>query len=97
MRKIVPKDTFKLHYNAIVQPHFDYSDIVYDSKSKTNMDRLQKLQTRASRLITGSESQTSCIPMFQELSWLSLQHIHDFNKIVIVYKGRNGLLPAILI
>ncbi len=30
LRKIVPIETLKLLYNAIVQPHFDYSDIVYD-------------------------------------------------------------------
>ncbi len=54
LRKIVPIETLKLIYNTIVQPHFDYSDIVYDSASKTNKDRLQKLQTRACRpLIRG--------------------------------------------
>ncbi len=47
LRKILPRETLKLLYNDIVQSHFDYSDIVYDSKSKTNMDRLHKLQSRA--------------------------------------------------
>ncbi len=31
LRRIVPIDTLKLLYNAIVLPHFDYSDMVYDS------------------------------------------------------------------
>ncbi len=61
LRKIVPIETLKLIYNAIVQPHYDYSDTVYDSASKTNKDRLQKLQTRACRLITGSGPPTSHI------------------------------------
>ncbi len=93
LRKIVPIETLKHLYNAIVQPHFDYSDIVYDSTSKTNKDRLQKLQTRACRLITGSGPCTSRIPMFHELNWHSLQYRHDFHKPVIVYKCRNGLAP----
>ncbi len=38
LRVIVPIETLKLLYNAIVQPHFDYSDIVYDSPSTTNKD-----------------------------------------------------------
>ncbi len=33
---IVSIETLKLLYNAIVQPHFDYSDIVCDFTSKTN-------------------------------------------------------------
>ncbi len=42
LRKIVLKKILKLLYNVIVQPHFNYSDIVYDSTSKTNMDILLK-------------------------------------------------------
>ncbi len=92
LRKIVPIETLKLLYNAIVRPHFDYSDIVY----MTNKDRLQKLQTRAYRLITGSGPHTNCIPMFHELNWISLQCRHDFHKSVMVYKCRNSLAPHYL-
>ncbi len=35
LRRIVHIDTLKLLYNAIVLPHFDYSDMVYDSAPKT--------------------------------------------------------------
>ncbi len=74
LRKVVPIETLKLLHNAIIQPHFDYSDSVYDSKSKTNMDRLQKLQTRTCILITESGPLISHIHMFRELNWLSLQY-----------------------
>ncbi len=40
-------ETLKLLYNALVQPHFDYSDIVYGSTSITNRDRLQKQEPQA--------------------------------------------------
>ncbi len=40
LRNIVPIDTLKLVYNAIVLPHFDYADIVYDAASETNKSRL---------------------------------------------------------
>ncbi len=72
-RKIVHIETLKLLYNARIQPHFDYSDIVCDSASKTNKDRLQKLQTRAIRLITRSGPHSSYIPMCHELNTFSLQ------------------------
>ncbi len=62
-RKIVLIETLTLLHNAIVQPHLDYFDIVYNSKtSKTNKDKLQKRQTRACRLIIVSEPCTSCFP-----------------------------------
>jgi len=96
LRNIVPLCTLKLLYNAIVQPHFDYADIVYDSTSQTNKLRLQNLQTRAARLISGSGPRTSRNPMFKELGWLSLQSRRDFHKSVMVYKCRYGLAPDYL-
>ncbi len=36
LRNIVQTDTLIQIYNAIVQPHLDYGDTVYDSASQTN-------------------------------------------------------------
>ncbi len=54
LRRIVPIDSLKLLYNAIILPHFDYSDMVYDSASETSKLRVQKLQTRVAKLISRS-------------------------------------------
>ncbi len=83
-------------YNAIVVPHFDYADIVLDSASAASKFKLQSLQTRAARLITGSCPRTNRNPMYKSLSWLSLQNRWDFHKCVIVYKCRNSLAPSYL-
>ncbi len=80
LRNVVPIDTLTLMYNAIVLPHFDYADIVLDSASAANQFKLQSLQTRAARLITGSGPRTSINPMYKSFSWLSLQHRQDFHK-----------------
>ncbi len=71
--------TLEQLYTAIIQPHFDYGDMVYDSTSGTNKTRLLKLQTRAAGPITGSDPHTSRISMFEELGWLSLQYRRDFH------------------
>ncbi len=49
LRRIVPIDTLKLLYNAVILPHLDYSDMVYDSAYETSKLRLQKLQTRVAK------------------------------------------------
>ncbi len=67
LRNIVPNDTLIQIYNAIVQTNVDYGDTVYDSASKISKNRLQKLQTRAVRLITGSGPPTSRNLMFNEI------------------------------
>ncbi len=70
LRNIVPIDTLKLMYNAIVLPHFDYADVVYNAASETQTFRLQRLQTRAARLISGTGPRDSTNPVFKEVGWL---------------------------
>ncbi len=96
LRKLIPIDTLILMYNAIVLPHFDYADIILDSASAASKCKLQSLQIRAARLITGSGPRTSTNPMYKNLSWLSLQHRLNFHKWVMVYKCRNSLAPSYL-
>ncbi len=96
LRNLVPIHTLTPMYNAIVLPHFDYSDIVLDSRSAASKFKLQSLQTRAARLITGSGPRTSRNPMYKSLNWLSLQQRRDFHKCVMVYKCRNSLAPSYL-
>ncbi len=96
LRNIVLTDTLIQIYNAIVQPHLDYGDVVYDSASQTSKNKLQKLQTRAARLITRSRPHKSRNLMFNKLKWLSLQQRRDFHKCILVYKCRMGLAPQYL-
>ncbi len=72
--------------------------MVYDSASGTNETRLQKLQTRAARLITitGSDPHTSRVSIFKELGWLSVQYYRDFHECIMKYKCRNGLASQYL-
>ncbi len=41
-RKIAHTEALQILYNAIVQPYFEKSDILYDSTSKTNKKRQQQ-------------------------------------------------------
>ena len=65
LHKIVPIDILRHIYNAIVQPHFNYGDVVNDSASMTSKTRLQKLQSRSARLIYGSSPRKNINAMFK--------------------------------
>ncbi len=97
LRKIISTATLKLLYNAIVLPHFDYADFVYYSASETSKSRLQKLQTRAAKLISGSGPRANRNPIYKSLDWLPLQHRRDVHKCILVYKCRNNLAPSYLV
>ena len=48
----VPPATLNGIYRDIVQSHFDYCNVVWDSCGKTLSDKLQRLQNRAARVLT---------------------------------------------
>ena len=49
------QETLKTIYYSLVQPYFDYCDVVWGDCSKTCADKLQKLQNRAARIITRAD------------------------------------------
>ena len=53
IRQFVPKSTLLRIYNAIVISHFDYCSLVWDNCCEYLTDKLQKLQNRDARIITG--------------------------------------------
>ena len=46
------QENLKTIYYSLVQPYFDYCDVVWSDCSKTRADKLQKLRNRAARIIT---------------------------------------------
>ena len=46
------QETLKTIYYSLVQPYFDYCEVVWGDYSKTRADKLQKLQNRVARIIT---------------------------------------------
>ena len=49
------QETLKTIYYSLVQPYFDYCDVVWGDCSKTRADKLQKLQNRAAWIITRAD------------------------------------------
>ncbi len=51
--------------------------LIYDTATKRKKAKLQLLQARAARLITGSGSRTSHNSICGQLGWLTLQQNRD--------------------
>ena len=52
VRPFISKDVAIEIYNALISPHFDYCSLVWDCMRGYLSDKLQKLQNRATRVIT---------------------------------------------
>ena len=96
LKPILNPSSLLLIFNSIVLPHFDYGDLIYDSSSAENLERLQKLQNRAARILTGSSLREHRQHMFEKLQWLSLQNRRFLHKCIMIYKCLNKLAPSYL-
>ena len=54
VRHLVPPPTLHLIYQALIQPHFDYCCTIWGTCGVTLQDKLQKLQNRATLVLTFS-------------------------------------------
>ena len=90
MKNFVPQSTLISVYNAIVQPHFDYCCLVWDIGNVYSLEKLQKMQNRAARVITGRSYEVRSETILQELGWQPLIENWKENKAVFMYKAKNG-------
>ena len=56
-------------YNAIILPYFDYCSLVWSNCSEYLLDKLQKMQNRAGRIVTGRPYEIATKEIFRELNW----------------------------
>ena len=59
-------------YNALVQPYFDYCSLLWQNCKLELQSKLQKLQNRAARIITGDNWEIRFKDVLNKLNWLPL-------------------------
>ncbi len=93
IKQFFPKSTLVKIYNAIVLSHFDCS-LVWDNCCDYLRNRLQKLQNRAVRIITGKTYEVSSEDVLKELDWQPLNQRYKANKLIFMHRIRNEKMPS---
>ena len=83
-------------YLSFLRPLMEYASSVWDSCTVYEKDSLEKLQNEAARIVTELTRSASLAKLYSEIGWLSLSDRRSYQKLVIVYKSRNGLVPDFL-
>ena len=68
----VSTKTLEKLYHALVQPHFDYCSMVWGNCAEYLKGKLQKLQNRAARVITGDTYEIRSTDILNKLDWKTL-------------------------
>ena len=68
LRKYLPRNSLLTFYKALIRPHLDYGDVVYDYPGNASfMQKLKSVQYNASFAVTGCFRGTSRDKLYFEL------------------------------
>lgn len=84
-------------FNTIVFPHFTFCSTILYLLNKGEIERLQKLQNRAMRVILSCSRYTSVRSMLQQLCWLPVKKYLSWSVLLFIYKVKSGQAPAYLV
>ena len=93
IRSFVKTETLKLLYEKTIQPVMDYACSVWCHTKKSNINKLQRVQNYAARIITGNFDylNTNSIDLIRSLRWANVQERCDYFTAVLMYKAIHGL------
>ena len=78
----VPQNVQKMYYQSYILPVIDYGSISWGSTSKQNIERINKMQKRAARIILNAHYITPSEEMFQQLDWMPVSNRIKYNKAI---------------
>ena len=93
MSKTRPTESLCMLYKTLIEPHIRYCSIVWGNCGEALKDKLQILQNRAAKIITGTTYDTANhFPLLRQLKWLDVRSIKELETGLFMYKAMNQLV-----
>ena len=81
------KDIKTMANNSLVRPQVEYASAVWSPYTKENINKIEKIQRRAARLITNDYSSYSSVTdMLSNLEWRSLENRRTDMRLAMFFK-----------
>ena len=88
LKNILPQRKLDQVYKALFESHLRYGNIVWSALSNTKLSQLQRLQTRAKKLIANAKYKDGWT-----CKWLNVKSLISFDQGVMTYKILHDLCP----
>lgn len=96
IRKYLTLDATKSLVHAFVTSRLDYCNGLLYGIPNYLIDRLQRIQNTAARLVTGTPRSSHITPILFELHWLPVSHRIQYKLALLTFKALNGMTPSYL-
>ncbi|XP_062579353.1 uncharacterized protein LOC134241302 [Saccostrea cucullata] len=94
MRHFLTKEACKTLVNAVITARLDYGNCLLYGVSKALLDRIQKVQNTAARLVTRSSKREHITSILADLHWLPVSFRPQYKILPYVYQSLHGLAPS---
>ena len=94
----IDKETRLMLIQSLALTMINYCFKIWGGTSKTQIQRVQKLQNFAAKLAVGNARKYDhATPSIKELNWLKMQEKYQYELSIFMYKRVKGLIPKTLI
>ena len=93
-KQYLPLSTVKTMYKSLVEPHCRYCCPIWGNAGVTVIEKLQKLQNRAAKLVTNSSFDATALPVIRALQWPTVRELIDFESQRMVFRSLKGDAPS---
>ena len=81
---------------SLVFPHLDYANSLLFGLPDNLIERLQRVQNSAARIVTRASRRSHTTPLLRRLHWLPVRHRITYKIALLTFKCLNNLSPSYL-
>lgn len=96
IRRLIPQSACESLIHSLVTSRLDYANALFTGLPKYEIDRLQKIQNIAARVIFRLRKFDHVTPALRELHWLPVAKRIEFKVLLLTYKCIHGNAPTYL-
>jgi len=97
VKNCLPESLRTTLVHCFVSSRLDYGNSLFYGIAENQLDRIQRIQNAAARLITGNRKSCHITSIMRKLHWLPIRMRIDFKIATIVYKCQHGDAPQYLV
>ena len=94
IRKYLDSHSTERLIHAFISSRIDNCNSLYCGLPVAEIEKLQRVQNAAARLLTGSKRTENITPILRNLHWLPVEKRIKFKTALLVYKALNGMSPS---
>ena len=94
IKQYLDRNTCEKLLHAFVTSKLDFLNCLLHGLPDIDLNKLQRIQNAAARMITGAKMRDHMQPILKDLHWLPIKFRIDYKILLMTYKAMNNLAPT---